>query len=378
MPASCDACGLRGHRTEARGLEDAVRCRRSHRCLSRTCDPVRGARTSSALRKTIMSKADPSGAAQIRGHVQRLLDEAASFDEQRNAARALFEDLCAQVGIDPLDPDAADEEQSSLPAGDAISPLDAARCVNDFARTRAFIRGVVQAVSAARRRLDQGPVRVIYAGCGPFAPLFLPIAHLWAPDEVRVLLLDCHRRSLDAARRVAELLEVEDRVEGFVQTDAVTYQCESDWRPHVCIVETMQRALAKEPQVSIVSNLAGQMAPGGLMVPEQIELHLALLNIERELAGQGPAGRRELGCVMRLSGAGASCTEVVWPDDVPNGLEPCICTRIRVFGDIWLSDHESGLTTPMPLWDLPGIRPGQTIRFDYELTPRPHLVYEPI
>lgn len=101
-----------------------------------------------------MSKADPPGAAHIRGHVQRLLDEAASFEEQRNAACALFEDLCALVGIDPLDPDPADEEQSPLPAGDAISPLDAARCVNDFARTRAFIRGVVQAVSASGLRSD--------------------------------------------------------------------------------------------------------------------------------------------------------------------------------------------------------------------------------
>ena len=42
-------------------------------------------------------------------------------------------------------------------------------------------------------------VEVLYAGCGPFAPLFLPLTTALAPGLARFTLLDLHPRSVDVA-----------------------------------------------------------------------------------------------------------------------------------------------------------------------------------
>jgi len=295
--------------------------------------------------------------------------------------------LSAYVGLDDGNPAPDDYRESKLPSGKAISPQDAARCVPDYVRTGKFLRGVAGAIDAARGRFANETLRVLYAGCGPFAVLVLPIAQRWTADEVRFTLLDYHARSLDAARQVAEGLGVLDRIDDFLQADAATYRCPPDARPAVLIVETMQRALEQEPQVSITANLARQLRSGGLLVPELVELHLTLMNPATEFSldsSNKGRDRRELGRVMSLDRAGYHCYDVAWPEAPTENLQPFIRTRIRVFGDVFIGDYESGLTVPAPLrWpqgtgqeSLPGA--GQRLHFDYRFEPTPQLVCTPL
>ena len=64
------------------------------------------------------------------------------------------------------------EGRTLLDSGMAVSPLTAAFCAREVFRTAAFIKGLGEAVQDAAR--DDRPVRVLYAGCGPYALLALP------------------------------------------------------------------------------------------------------------------------------------------------------------------------------------------------------------
>ncbi|MBA3350936.1 MAG: hypothetical protein H0U23_00670, partial [Blastocatellia bacterium] len=76
--------------------------------------------------------------------------------------------------------------------GTAISPTMAAMCVDDFARTVQFIRGPHAAIQAVRTKASDRPVRVLYAGCGPWAPLAIPLMTIFAPRDLHFSLIDIH------------------------------------------------------------------------------------------------------------------------------------------------------------------------------------------
>ena len=148
----------------------------------------------------------------------------------------------------------------------------------------------------------------------------------------------------------------------------------------------MQRALDKEPQVSITTNLAPQLEPGGLIVPEQIELYLTLMNLASEFSFDSSVPerqRRELGCVAVLNKSGIQCNDITWPALPTENLQPFIRTYIRVFGNVDIGDFRSGLTMPKPIclsdqhdqnWQL---QPGQKLHFEYRLEPTPELIAAP-
>lgn len=61
--------------------------------------------------------------------------------------------------------------ETKTECGVAISPAMAAMCVDDFARTVQFLRGTLAAVADLRSTVIERAVRVLYAGCGPWAAL---------------------------------------------------------------------------------------------------------------------------------------------------------------------------------------------------------------
>ncbi len=109
--------------------------------------------------------------------------------------------------------------------GRALGPLSAARCLLDFARTGAFLRGLRAAVEQARVP-GGGPVEVLYAGCGPFAPLFLPLTTVLPRGSARFALLDLHPRSVAFVRLVALACQADPWLAGARAVDAFAFEPE--------------------------------------------------------------------------------------------------------------------------------------------------------
>lgn len=295
----------------------------------------------------------------------------------------------------------------ALPAGSAISPLDAARCLLDPRRTAIYLRGVHAAIKEAQQRFPRDVIHVLYAGCGPFAPLCLPLLPLLAGQAVRFTLLDVHARSIESVQTILAALRLGENVDCLV-CDATHYR-NPDNRPlHVVVCETMQRALEKEPQVAILMNTAPQLTAGGLMVPEMIAVDAVLTDLSRELGGNGavpsiqepsmrgprtpepcrpepstpkpwpervPLGRilevdRERVCAWARAGVPSHLppTRITVPRLVAAQYSLVLATTIRMFGMHELREYESGLTNPLIVH---GWRAGEEVEFIYHLGEKP-------
>ena len=64
--------------------------------------------------------------------------------------------------------------------GKGLSPECAGGCILDSVRTARYLQAGKAAIDAALEKFD-APVQVLYAGCGPFAPLMLPLLPLYTP-----------------------------------------------------------------------------------------------------------------------------------------------------------------------------------------------------
>jgi predicted RNA methylase len=305
--------------------------------------------------------------ARLRHAADTLLDEDGPLFRWAEAARDL-DVLLGEVGgaVAPVGPDVP----TQLAAGLALSPTAAARCLQDVARTARFAQGLATAVRDAAAR--RAPAEVVYAGCGPFALLCLPLLAREAP--ARVTLVDVHAASLHRARKVLEGCGLADRVDGYVCGDATTYRHP---RPiDVAVTETMGQALEKEPQVAVMAALAPQLAPGGVLVPERLRVEACLADAAREFAiGDAPLQRPRivLGDVLDVSAASAgrvlsagATVRLTVPGLAPGDpAELMLRTTVVVHGPIVLREYDSGLTYPKFLHALGRLAPRQVVEIAY-------------
>jgi hypothetical protein len=294
----------------------------------------------------------------------------------------LFRDITG-LREDTVDP--RDRLATSLWAGSAISPLDAGRCLLDQRRTAVYLRGVYHAIQEAQQRFPREVIHVLYAGCGPFAPLCLPLLPLLAGQAVHFTLLDVHARAIESVETILAALRLEGVNVDRLVCDATHYQT-PDHRPlHVVVSETMQRALEQEPQVAILMNTAPQLTAGGLMVPEMIAVDAVLTDLSQERGGNGVAaepwsGRIPLGQILEVdreracawSAAGASShlppARIAMPSVIAAQYSLVLTTTIRTFGVHLLREYESGLTHPLM---VNGWRAGEEVEFTYRLGKKP-------
>jgi hypothetical protein len=338
-----------------------------------------------------------------------LLSQQASDDMLRAAVTELYSLCSAFTGIVENSNDADVSDETVLPGGKALSPKDAARCVLDHRRTSKFLRGIHAAINEARRRFPHTAIEILYAGCGPFAPLAVPLISRFNPAEIQFTLLDIHKRSLDAAQSVFQAFGATAFVRDYLQCDAASYQHDARHAIHIVLVEAMQVALEKEPQVAITMNLAPQLCAGGIFIPERIVVSCHLcdpanefspLPVQTGAANSLSAGsstrdkvRANLGNVLELTAAsalnllspsggdehlGASLSPKVAvdvPKDLDGELNLMLSTTINVFGSIALTDYESGLTCPRILYELGKIRSGMRVEFAYHPGDKPGFEY---
>lgn len=319
-----------------------------------------------------------------------------------NELRDIFLDITGVGGDNPES--AADRDDLLLESGKAISPWGAGRCVTEFSRTAKYLRGLHDGISDAIREHKGRPVSVLYAGCGPYAALAVPLMNRFSPGSVQFTLLEINGRSLHAARRIIEELRYEDFVSGFVQCDATTYRHPAGRPFHVIVTETMLRALEVEPQAAITLNLADQLCAGGIFIPRRIVIDACLANVGNEFttypAGaeiseedlKNPARNRRRLLLGRLidftaesavalrdkvvaDGAGRSffppVTVKIPPDAAPDLNKVMLLTNVDVYGPHCMGDYESSITNTLQL-KFPG-RPanGSEIEFRYVMGKRP-------
>jgi hypothetical protein len=325
-----------------------------------------------------------------------ILDEARPREDVQQALDH-FSQLCSEVA--QIRPDATYEAWSGdifLESGVAINPEAAAFCIQDYQRSTMFIRGVFAAIKAAQRRFSGVSIKILYAGCGPFATQLLPLLNQFTPGELDIVLLDIHPRSLESVNKLLRHFGFERHKVRLIHGDACNYQHPE--RLHIILAETMQKSLEQEPQFAVTANLAPQLDTGGFFIPQQIEVALCLADMAHEKEqfknGKGidttalnNSGKRILlGKLFTLcpEDAAEQMKNAVFNQttsrkeltlttiDIPHlGLadhyDALFFTRIQVYNQYQLNDYESEITLPTHCHELATLKEGDRFTVSYQL-----------
>lgn len=334
-----------------------------------------------------------------------ILDEASSREELSDALDA-FILLCSEAtGIQPDRSFDAWAEDSLLANGVAINPQAAAHCAVDYQRSVVFIRGVYAAINALRLQFPHIPLEILYAGCGPFATLLLPLLCKFPPGELNLYLLDFHQRSLNSVKILLTQFGFSAHAVQTVQGDACNYM--HSGKLHLVVAETMQKSLEQEPQFAVTANLASQLVPKGVFIPQRVEVSLSLSDLahEKEMFHgsdndkwndlERPATRHLLGTVCtvyperafdqlqqaeRNSGNNRlelepTIVEIPRVPDIAR-FDAALYTRICVFDQYRLEDYESEITLPLKCHEILPLAGGERYRVSYELGSYPRFNFE--
>lgn len=338
-----------------------------------------------------------------------ILDETSSPQELRGALDA-FVLLCGEVTGIQADPSFdAWAEDALLDNGVAINPRAAAHCARDYQRSVVFIRGVNAAIKALQLRFPDTPLEILYAGCGPFATLLIPLLGNFSPGELKLYLLDFHQRSLDSVDILLAHFGLSSHAAQTIRADACSYTHQG--KLHLVVAETMQKSLEQEPQFAVTANLATQLWPMGVFLPQRIDVVLCLSHLQHEkelfeiaqktghndLENQLATGatRFPLATLCTLSPDSAfdemqlahanldkmapqlEPTIVVIPRSANiASFDAALFTRICVFEQYRLSDYESQITLPLKCHEILPLVGGERYRVSYQLGSYPRFNFE--
>jgi hypothetical protein len=280
----------------------------------------------------------------------------------RNAAGAmktLFEKV---TGFDEIDPQNGDHVLTE--SGTAVGPFQAAACIIDFMRTRAFLRGMAVAIRERLLTHPHEPVKIFYAGTGPFATLMTPLTTLFSPAEMQWVLLDINPVSIGYLQQMIRAFALSPYIIDVVQADATKYNIPPAHQPDILVSETMKFALHKEPQVDITAHLLSQCRKDVQLIPENIRIEAGC----SRLYPDGLYDIRPMQLLFDLNKTTAlqlvplnewippqlmHNTRLILPQDEALAKHDLtLFTTITVFKEHGLAFNESGLTTAFRLQRL--------------------------
>jgi len=285
------------------------------------------------------------------------------------------------------------EGETRSDSGLAISPIQAAMCAWEVARTAAFIRGITQAVQDLSLPSSGRPLQVLYAGCGPYALLAVPLMSMFPPDQIQFVLLDIHEQSIMSARSIVESLEFTKHITGYVCGDACHYDTTAHPEPDIIVSETMNVCLSNEPLVMIACRLLGQSAIA-IIVPSNVRVDACLVDESKEFVlvepnhvGDYPVPNRDrvlLGKVFELNednarrwgsspGDRLPASRVAIPSPLEARYRPMLLTTVNVYGDVVLKDYDCSLTIPRLILASQPLHGGEVLQFEYRLGTTPGL-----
>lgn len=248
-----------------------------------------------------------------------------------------------------------------------------------------MLRGAFNAIRSAVARCPDRPIEVVYAGTGPLAPFALLLMPLLDPQRVRFTTIDVAPASADSVRSLLHHYDLQTFVRAVVCGDATLYRhpCPID----VVISETLQRALAREPFVSILRNLRPQLANGGVVVPERVAIDFGFLDAEAEEARWGGSGATPamdaVATVFEVSAGGetpptGSNVRITASRRQGGTQWAALQTRVDIFGGETLQPYESGSTMPEILWPLSPLGGDVTLEFHYATGASPGIQWREI
>jgi hypothetical protein len=282
--------------------------------------------------------------------------------------------------------------ETQTPGGIALSPMGAADCVDDAIRSARFIKGIYLAIRELQRRFPGEKINILYAGCGPYATLLLPLLPLFSDKELAAILLDIDPYSVGAVKAVFKDTGLEKFLLGAFLEDAASYKYPEGQRLHLVISETMFRGLIREPQVAITANLAPQLCPSGILIPEEVRIDLVWTTYVKEpfwknhtdpeqpLFPPGLAPQRiDSGSLFvirksdnffKASDTFSSLFQFESSDlKIPENKELypdlCLFTSLKIFGDIYLRPAESLITNPTCLASVYNLTEKKNVRLRY-------------
>ncbi len=283
-----------------------------------------------------------------------------------------------------------------LRGGIALSSYDAAICLDEFIRTARFLKGTHLALRELLKRFPGQKLNVLYAGCGPYATLILPLLPLFTTDELDVLLLDINADSLRSVAGILSAAGFEGYQVRMQQADAIRYQSPGSRPLHLVVSETMFYALIREPQVSITQNLAPQLQQGGILIPEEINLDLVYtfhgeepyLKSTDHYPNRLPYKHRihvdtlfsinkELGFYRANKAPGVFESGLYeLPTEFSATPDLCIHTHLRIFGEVILHSAESSITNPYCVVSLYNLQEQTHVGLIYDFNDVPQWTYK--
>lgn len=275
--------------------------------------------------------------------------------------------------------------ETKTKTGLAVSPVIAAKCLQDIARTRCFIQGIEQAIED-KITVKNGLIQILYAGTGPYGLLLLPLLLKYKNAPLSVTLVDIHQTSITAVNKVVKAFALEHIVKNIDLADATQWQPESGVEFDLIISETMKNALKKEPQLFIFAHLQQFLKPDGLFIPEAITLSAWLTDSGKEIR-QRMEGELEFEPILiaefyqlnkntsaQLHQQGIACLNSKW--DIPiftkTHSDLKLCTNIQVYQQHQLTELQSSITINENFFDCK-LQSGKTLYFDYKMQPEPHF-----
>lgn len=287
--------------------------------------------------------------------------------------------------------------EALIKGGIALSSLGAADCVDDYLRTVFFIKGVYKALIQLSKDFPDRTINILYAGCGPYATLILPLLPLFDKERINVILLDINDSSLESVHTILSVIGLDDYQLQLVETDATTYTKPENFSIDLAISETMHYALTSEPQVAITRNIVSQLPAHGILIPQEIRIDLAYTFFDHEPslknAKQEVKGHKEMqpyphnvfvdrlftinkelfGSVIHNSKIESNFYDL--PANFDNNPDICIFTELKIFDNIELKTAESYITNPYCVVSLYSINDYSGIQLVYDFSEMPKWSY---
>jgi len=305
------------------------------------------------------------------------------------ACNELYKVLLQITGIDLEE--AANRQTQTLESGHAIGLTWAAMCIQDYMRTKRFMDGIYQATNDKLKTITGRPVHILYAGTGPFAALILPLTARFNEKQIQFILLEVNEQTFNCLQKMVDTLQLQKYIHRIEKADATKWKLPSNEPVDIFISETMQQALVKEPQVELCMNIQPQLPPGAIIIPEQIILQAALIDLPKRMHNKRLNNNAEdavhvLDTIFTLSKqtilqhAGSSHTAfpeitVCIPGEI---LEThsllYLLTEIIIYKQEKLLIDKSQLTLPLKLCSLNGLQTA-TLKFQYHTGKTPGIQF---